>query len=126
MHWVRRSNRIGSWAALFALALQLVVSFGHFHLSGFHASSPGVATQLQPQANGAASTDPADDDNPVGSGYCAICATVSLTASSVLPAVELPATPVAHCHKWVVDVRRVQVSYGVLFPFQARAPPYSI
>jgi hypothetical protein len=123
MRWVRRSNRIGSWAALFALALQLVVSFGHFHLSGFHASSPGVATQLQPQANGAASTDPADDDNPVGSGYCAICAVLNLTSSSALPTVALPATPVDHPHKWIVDLRPAGFLSG---PFSFSGPRTSL
>ena len=123
MRWVRRNNRIGSWAALFALAIQLVLSFGHIHLEGIQGPSAAVLqSQAQPNA-------PADDDGDRGFGphhFCAICAAVSLTASSVLPAVELPATPVAHCHKWVVDVRPVQFSYGLLFPFQARAPPYSI
>lgn len=123
MYWVRSNRRFGSWAALFALAIQLVLSFGHIHLEDFQGSSAAVLqSQAQPNA-------PADDDGDRGFGphhFCAICAAVSLTASSVLPAVELPATPVAHCHKWVVDVRPVQVSYGVLFPFQARGPPYSI
>ena len=122
MYWVRSNRRFGSWAALFALAIQLVLSFGHIHLEDFQGSSAAAASQAQPNT-------PADDDGDRGFGphhFCAICAAVSLTASSVLPAVELPATPVAHCHKWVVDFRPVQVSYGVLFPFQARAPPYSI
>jgi hypothetical protein len=121
MYWVRSNRRFGSWAALFALAIQLVLSFGHIHLEGIQGSSAVVVSQAQPNA-------PADDDVDRGFGphhFCAICAALSLTASSVLPAVELPATPVAHRQKWGVDVRRVQLSYGVLFPFQARAPPYS-
>ena len=32
MRWVRCNNRFGSWLALAALALQIVVSFGHVHL----------------------------------------------------------------------------------------------
>jgi hypothetical protein len=122
MHWVRRNSRFGSLAAIFALTIQLVLSFGHIHLDDIQGSSAVVTLQAQSNA-------PADDDGDRGFGphhFCAICATVSLTASSVLPAVELPATPVAHWHKWVVGVSPVQVSYGVLFPFQARAPPYSI
>ena len=31
MHWVRANRRIGAWVALFALSLQLVLSFGHVH-----------------------------------------------------------------------------------------------
>ncbi|HEY8274882.1 MAG TPA: DUF2946 family protein [Pseudolabrys sp.] len=123
MYWVRSNRRFGSWAALLALAIQLVLSFGHIHIEDTQSPTTVVAAQSQAQPNA-----PADDDDDRGFGphhFCAICATLSLTASSVLPAVELPAIPVARHHKWGVDVRRVRVSYGVLFSFQARAPPYS-
>ena len=43
MHWVRSNRRFGSWAALFALAIQLVLSFGHIHLEDFQGSSAAVA-----------------------------------------------------------------------------------
>ena len=121
MYWVRSNRRFGSWAALFALAIQLVLSFGHIHLEEVHGSST-VAQQSQTQPNA-----PADDDGDHGvDHFCAICAALSLTASSVLPTVEVPATPVAHYHTWAIDGRPARVSYGVLFSFQARAPPRSI
>ena len=121
MRWIRKNSRFGSWAAVFALTIQLVLSFGHIHLEDFQ-GSPAL-TASSSQANPA----PADDeDRGRGPHFCAICAALNLTASSVLPTVELPATPVDHPYKWIVDVRPVQVSYRVLFPFQARAPPYSI
>ena len=40
MGWVRRYARFGSWLALAALALQLVLSFGHIHLDGVHRAHP--------------------------------------------------------------------------------------
>ena len=32
MVWVRGNRRVGAWLGLLALALQLVLSFGHIHL----------------------------------------------------------------------------------------------
>ena len=34
MHRIRNNRRFGGWLALFALAVQLVLSFGHVHLEG--------------------------------------------------------------------------------------------
>jgi hypothetical protein len=112
---------LGSWAALFALTIQLYLSFGHIHLEDLQASSTATASsQTQPN-------NPADDDHgSAGHDFCAICAALSLTASSALPAVAGPSIPVDHPHAWAADVRTAQLSYNVHFPFQARAPPHFI
>ena len=49
MHWIRKNSRFGSWAAVFALALQLVLSFGHIHAEDFQDSigSNGVRRHSQ-------------------------------------------------------------------------------
>jgi len=119
MHWIRRNSRFGSWAALFALTIQLYLSFGHIHLENFQVSSSAIAASSQSQ--------PADDDHGrAGHDFCAICAALSMTASSALPTVAVLAIPVDHAHAWVVDVRTAQLPYNVHSPFQARAPPQSI
>src|SRR5262245_62321691 len=59
MSWFRTRARWGSWLALFALALQLTLSFAHVHLGD--ASDPELATVLaddQPSPAGA-TTGPA-------------------------------------------------------------------
>jgi hypothetical protein len=122
MFWVRSNRRFGSWVALFAIAIQLVLSFGHIHLEDIHGSSPAIAapSQTNPSA-------PVDDDH--GSGghdFCAICASLNLTSSSVLPAIVSLVVPIDHPHTWVADVRPTQISYNIYFLFQARAPPHSI
>ena len=40
MYWVRSNRRFGSWAALFALAIQLVLSFGHIHIEDTQSPLP--------------------------------------------------------------------------------------
>jgi len=127
MQWIRRNSGLGSWAALFALAIQFVVSFGHVHLQGLQGSSLAVAIQLQPQANGADGTGPAGDDRrAAGHDFCAICAAFSLTASSVLPTVSSLSNPVDRPHEWIADFHTAQVSFGLHFNFRARAPPLTI
>jgi hypothetical protein len=119
---MRRNSGLGSWAALFALTIQLYLSFGHIHLQDFQVSSPAIAGSSQTQPG-----NPADDDHrPGGHDFCAICAALSLTASSTLPTVALLAIPVDHPHPWAVDLRTAQHPHNVHFPFQARAPPLSI
>ncbi|MFZ0400195.1 MAG: DUF2946 family protein [Pseudolabrys sp.] len=122
MDWIRRNRGLGFWAALFALAIQLYLSFGHIHLQDFQVSSIAITASSQAQPN-----NPVDDDH--GSGghdFCAICAAVSLTASSALPTVAVLAIPVDQPHRWVVDVPTTQLSGKFRFLFQARAPPLSI
>ena len=121
MNWVRSNSRFGSWAALFALAIQLVLSFGHIHLKDIQGSSAVVVAP-----SGAQPTTPADDDRRAGRDVCAICASLNLTSSSILPTVVLPSTPVDQPHRWIADFHLTQVSYEVHFLFQARAPPHSI
>src|SRR4029077_3801976 len=119
MHWVRKNCRLGSWAALFALCMQLALSLGHIHLEDIQASPKAAAAQLQDQAGG-----PADDDHGKPEhDFCAICAALSLTSSSVLPTVSLLPVPAYRPYEWVSDFRTAQVSSDFHFHFQARAPP---
>jgi hypothetical protein len=122
MHWIRRNSHFGSGAAMFALAIQLILSFAHIHLKDIQGSSAVIVSlsQLQPNI-------PNDDDGgTTGQDFCAICLALNLTSSSVLPTVALLATPFDHPHRWVADLHPAQVSYRVHFLFQPRAPPHSI
>jgi len=121
MHWIRKNSRIGAWAAVFALAIQLVLSFGHIHLEDIRGTSSVTASASQPQPN-----TPDDDDRGTGHDFCAICAALNLTSSSVLPIVALPATPVDHPYTWACALQPAHVFKRVQFPFQARAPPHSV
>jgi hypothetical protein len=125
MHWVRRRLRAGSWAALFALAIQVALSFGHVHLDYLQdRSQPAVASLQLQDGDG---TAPAGDSNPSGErDYCAICAALSLTSNSVLPTVSLLITPISHDHEWQRDYSPQRTSFVIDFLFQARAPPRSI
>ena len=82
MKWFRRNIRTGSRLALFALALQFVLSFGHFHFNAAQAA-PAIRTQpdlvqlqvLAAEASSQAHQQPANhgDEQP-SNEPCAICA----------------------------------------------------
>ena len=119
MRWVRARLGAGSRLALFALTLQVVLSFGHVHRGDFrHAIDGRAVTGTQP-----APSDPPLQPASDADDYCAICATIHLAATSLLPqALQLPvplaAGPVEHANpvaKGFFSPRRA--------PFQSRAPP---
>lgn len=119
MSWVRAYRRIGAGVALLALALQLVLSFGHLHLADI--ASPSAPAVLQTAA-APDSGSPSDRHHRVHD-VCAICATLNLTASSLLPAVAALALPFAIERAWRADFESVRISFEPHFLFQARAPP---
>jgi Protein of unknown function (DUF2946) len=97
MHWFRSRSRLGSWLALFALAFQLAVSFGHVHVDakGVDAKGLGHAAVLADHAStGADSASPAESDETpaLADGYCAVCALIHLAGAVV--ATQAPDLPV--------------------------------
>jgi len=127
MRWVRSNIRPGSCCALFALAIQFALSFGHVHRAEFPwvsgRATPSALTTVAASVTGSvAAAGPA---KPIGlaSDYCAICA-VMVLANSVRPAAA-PSSPLPAGN---IGVRfRVQAEvFSATFPhrlFQARAPP---
>src|SRR3974390_566253 len=90
MRWVRSHIRLGSRLALLALAVPLVLSFGHVHLDGRTlTTAKSIATALldgtrakNPAARPAAPTDRPDKATDPG---CAICALIQLASTSPPP-----------------------------------------
>src|SRR5580704_15388054 len=93
MRWFRKHVRMGTRLALFALAVQLVLTFGHVHLDGAGstntaaASSRHVATGVSGDAGSKrGSQGTADADCPI----CALIQLASTSAPSVAPPLPVP------------------------------------
>ena len=94
MRWFRSHVRAGSRLALFALAVQLFVTFGHVHLDGLvggPTTSAGAdrhaAASLHNPADGSQQTPgTADDDCPI----CSLIQLASASAPSVAPPLPTP------------------------------------
>jgi hypothetical protein len=118
MRWFRSNGGISGAVALFALALQIVLAFGHIHLREF-GGQPGAVVAR------ATATDPASDRTPGQSSddYCLICATAKLAGTLVLPSpvsvVRTAAfTDATYAHYSSAPFGRM--NYAL---FHARAPP---
>jgi hypothetical protein len=118
---VRFRSKIGSWLALTALALQLMLSSAHVHLTILHGADYRTAI-----AGATAKTYRLPAPEPTTSGdYCAICASIQLSANTDLPRVpQLPK---------VLEFRTIQLTADVALAilgarrtaFQSRAPPFA-
>jgi hypothetical protein len=126
MHWYRENRRFGCRLALFALAVQLVLSFGHIHLEDIYGNARAFA------AWSASVTVPeADNSWPLPAGphshhtddYCAICAAVHLLGSSF--AAQTPQLPLPTYSAAIEHFDRIAFLFAATrrAPFQSRAPP---
>lgn len=112
MKWFRSRIKAGTRLALLALAVQFVLSFGHFHGTAALAA-PGIQAvtapapaatllpdQAKPTTDALAASEP--EQKPGQShgdhhdGYCAICAVMSLAGSLLVSGPVLLLAPEAY------------------------------
>lgn len=119
-----RSNAGGMvWLALFALACQLVLSFGHVHLgkpnagtAWVAATSAGIAVDNAPAENAPTPAGTTDE-------FCAICANISLAGVLFVPVALALLAPVllTGALPWPqADITPASISHLL---FDARGPP---
>jgi hypothetical protein len=124
MSWFRSRSRFGSYLALFALAFQLAVSFGHVHVDEIAPPSAGGAafasTQSGDEVN--APSSPAGRED-VADDCCPICTLIHF-AGAMLPA-ETPPLPLPNMfgHLRLAAALAFGLAASQTALFQARAPP---
>jgi hypothetical protein len=137
--WFRKHVRHGSRLALFALVVQFVLSFGHFHAAAAHAA-PAIQTGLTQadlaHAAGLAAlhvnNEAAQKSRPLDHGSdqhpadaCAICAVISLAHDVLFAAPPLLLLPQAvELLYLTTDAEFIHLNSAHL-AFQSRAPPHS-
>ena len=122
MRWVRRTKRrSSSWLALAAIALQLVLSFGHIHLEKLGRGS--VIASMTASETSSSQQNPAHHPANEADDFCAICATINLASSSFLP--DAPLLPVPHASRTIEHFGHFTFGFISLHraAFQSRAPP---
>ena len=127
MRWFRSRSRLGAYLALFALAFQLAVSFGHVHLEHFTPPSAGTGASVlagaQPSAvDRDAPSKPAGREHPADD-HCPICTLIHLAGALVpadMPSLPLP-TAVGRLRLELAAEFDLTPSHAALF--RARAPP---
>ena len=122
MHWFRSRSRWGSYLALFALAFQLALTFGHVHLVTPH--SAGKLALGSANASNDVRTAPADPTKPEhrADDRCPICTLIHLAGALTA---EPPSLPLPHVSGRLAT--KTAVTFDFSEPqralFAARAPP---
>jgi hypothetical protein len=117
MNWFRSNIKHGSRLALLALAIQLALSFGHFHGLTAQAAPALQQTSQQAPANHDSDRQPAD--------ACAICAVMALANASLFATPPVMLLPQAVAFLYLVtDAEFVHLDQSRVV-FQPRAPPAS-
>lgn len=127
MHWWRSKRRAGVGLGLFALSVQLILSFGHIHPQDVLPPSAFAAVPTVLLFSGAnISATPAEHHAPNGlpDDDCPICMAMHIAASGLLPAPPIVVLPSdfdrvsknAAFEEFNLGVRRYAL-------FQTRAPP---
>jgi hypothetical protein len=138
MKWFRSNIKGGSRLALFALALQFMLAFGHFHgvaaeaapaiLSSPAQSDAPAATALPaPDAvtRSAQRQQPASDHDQQPNDPCAICAIMALANTMLFATPPLLLLPQAVEFLYLTtDAEFVHLNSAAV-AFQPRAPPVS-
>jgi hypothetical protein len=122
MRWFRANRILGSRLALFALAVQFIVAFGHVHRDDIYGAARAVAAMAAPVPDGG---QPLPGDRPAkhGDDYCAICAAVSLLGNSFAAAAPtLPLPSASHAIEQHDHVASIFIAPRRA-AFQSRAPP---
>ena len=138
MKWFRSNIKYGSRLALFALAVQFALSFGHFHGVAAHAApaiQSGTALTDRSDASSLRATDavvesapqqqPASNHDSDQGDSCAICAVVALANNVLFATPPLLLLPEAvELLYLATDAEFVHLN-AVRVAFQPRAPPVS-
>src|SRR5262245_42198993 len=125
MGWFRWRSRLGAYLALFALAFQLAVSFGHVHrdyIAPTSALASALASEQPPSDEANAPSRPTGRED-LADDLCLICTLIHL-AGTLVPA-DAPPLPLpsifGRMRLEAAAAFALTASHHVLF--QARAPP---
>lgn len=124
MWWFRANKTFGCRLALFALALQFVLSFDHIHPQDIYGPvNVAVDAPIALAAVDHSRIFSIDHRARHADDFCDICATTALLANSFVP--EPPQLPPPAGFRAVEQVDRVAALFVAprRAPFQSRAPP---
>jgi hypothetical protein len=128
MRWIRQHIRSATWLALAALAVQVVVTFGHVHAEQFSTPSAGATAiaaawlQASDKAKGAGRpTQPYRA--PGADSFCAVCASIGLLGALVVPGAQklIPARVLVRINE--VNAADTNTAGELRSSSLARAPP---
>ncbi len=132
MRWFRSNRAGGGWLALFALACQLVLAFGHVHL-GNATSSLGSVYSAALSISAVAADDhaaanpssPQKKPNGAVDDFCALCASINLAGTLVVPDAPAINPPPSFVRELRWSLAAIEPAGFDHFLFDARGPPHA-
>jgi hypothetical protein len=125
MRWFRSNRKTGGRLALFALAVQFVLAFGHIHPQDIYGSLDGISSSTLSALPALEKVQSLSTDQAYNQSddFCAICAAVSSLNNSFAAEAPHLALPVAS--RAVLEPDRVAAIFVEprRASFQSRAPP---
>jgi hypothetical protein len=120
MRWFRSNRYFGARLALIAVALQLVLTFGHVHL----ALKTAADQEMSWAAAGSGGSDPSDR-NPSGLAEldCPLCALLHLSATTTPALAPALPPPIAAAFVTLTPHASTRLVASARISQQARAPP---
>jgi hypothetical protein len=123
MRWFRLHTRPTACLAFVALALQLILSFGHAHGDKLRLSAAAARDSVFTNVKSGSADTPAGPVRQDNDDFCAICASVTLAGSLILPTPPAATLPPAIDNVWVPPAHASTAAGARRLLFQARAPP---
>jgi hypothetical protein len=123
MNWFRSRSKWGAYLALFALAFQFALTFGHVHLDRLALPTADKFAVASADASSDAPNAPADPAGDRADHRCPICTLIHLSGTLVLA--EPPSLPLPDVFGRLPT--KTAVAFDFAEPqralFAARAPP---
>jgi hypothetical protein len=128
MRWLRSNQRFGVCLALFALTIQFVASFAHFHPDDFR---PWSGTSASGAASLALSAIAAPDSSVYISRIqpglphrnCSVCVSIGLLSQGLNGQLPILLAPTFFRLASARPPHELQFSVVRFYPFRTRAPP---
>ena len=119
MRWFRSNVQLGARLALIALALQLVLTFGHIDtlaLTRSHSTQSLTAAQSDGAGTGGSQNGLADD-------FCPTCALIQMSAISTPSVAPVLPLPISAEFVTLRPAAQLALDTAAYFQAKARAPP---
>jgi hypothetical protein len=127
MRWFRLNGGGVAWLAIFALACQFVLTFGHIHTGSVGVISAALAVSTDaPDGSAGAPVSPAQKA-PTGlaQDFCAVCNHIGLASALVLPISPATVPPISFIRELQWPWLAIAFASRDHFHFNARGPPHA-
>jgi hypothetical protein len=124
MGWFRSNRGVVAWLAFFALACQLLLSFGHIHVGKFSGgSAEWAAAEIGDAPADVPPSSPQKNPTGLAGDFCAICANINLANTLVLPILPIILAPRLFTEILPWSLAASEPASFDHLPFSARGPP---